>query len=149
MPTPKLWLCQNCETLHPFSQLICEVCGEGIPRGYLLSPSDIKNDGEDYPFVDLGLSVLWAKYNLGAMKETEHGDYFTWNDIYDNSNFSVWSSEKCKIDIFNYYKNQEVLLSSFFSDLSLPSSLPFGELRAHITLFLSFCQSSLDSARFL
>lgn len=131
MLTPKLWLCQNCETLHPFSQLICEVCGEGIPRGYLLSPSDIQDDGEDYPFVDLGLSVLWAKYNLGAMKETEHGDYFSWNDIHDNSFISVWSTEKCKIDIFNYYKNQEVLLSSYFSDMSeirMPSLKDFTEL---------------------
>lgn len=31
MPISKLWLCQNCETLQPLTQLTCEVCGESIP----------------------------------------------------------------------------------------------------------------------
>ena len=31
MPISKLWLCQNCETLQPLTQLTCEVCGERIP----------------------------------------------------------------------------------------------------------------------
>ncbi len=31
MPISKLWLCQNCETLQPLTQLTCEVCGENIP----------------------------------------------------------------------------------------------------------------------
>lgn len=128
MQIPKLWLCQNCETLQPITQLTCEVCGEGIPTEYLLSSFDINNEGEEYPFVDLGLSVMWAKYNLGAMKETEHGDYFTWNDIHDNSLFTVCSTEICKIDIFNYYKNQEVLLSSRFSDIRMPSIQDFKDL---------------------
>lgn len=128
MQKQKLWLCQNCETLQPITQHICEVCGEGIPVECLPSTSDINYDSEDYPFVDLGLSVLWAKYNLGAMKESEHGDYFTWNDIHDNSLFSVCSTEMCKIDIYNYYKNQEVLLSSRFSDIRMPSLQDFNEL---------------------
>ncbi len=34
MPIPKLWLCQNCETLQPFTRLTCEVCGEGIPMEF-------------------------------------------------------------------------------------------------------------------
>ena len=127
----KLWLCQNCETLQPITQLTCEVCGEGIPVECLLNfktSSDIINDGKEYPFVDLGLSVLWAKYNLGAMKESEHGDYLTWNDIHENSLFSVCSTEMCKIDIYNYYKNQKVLLSSRFSDIRMPSLQDFTEL---------------------
>ena len=131
MSIPKLWLCPNCETLQPITQLTCEVCGESIPVECLLyfkKSSDIINDGEEYPFVDLGLSVLWAKYNLGAMKESEHGDYLTWNDIHDNSLFSVCSTEMCKIDIFNYYKNQKVLLSSRFPDIRMPSLQDFTEL---------------------
>ena len=31
-------------------------------------------------FVDLGLSVKWAKWNLGATKETDYGDYFAWGE---------------------------------------------------------------------
>ncbi len=129
MPSSLLnfWLCPNCETFNPQNMLSCEVCGEDIPE-YLLSSLDINNDSEEYPFVDLGLSVLWAKYNLGAMKESEHGDYLTWNDIHKNPLFSVCSTEMCKIDIYNYYKNQEVLFSTRLSDIRMPSLQDFNEL---------------------
>lgn len=32
-------------------------------------------------YVDLGLSVKWAKYNVGATTETESGDYFAWGEV--------------------------------------------------------------------
>ena len=129
MPSSLLnfWLCPNCETFNPQNILSCEVCGEDILE-YLPSSLDINNDSEEYPFVDLGLSVLWAKYNLGAMKESEHGDYLTWNDIHNNPLFSVCSTEICKIDIYNYYKNQEVLFSTRLSDIRMPSLQDFNEL---------------------
>ena len=31
-----------------------------------------------YEFVDLGLSVNWATFNIGATKPEEYGDYFAW-----------------------------------------------------------------------
>ena len=31
--------------------------------------------------VDLGLSVKWASFNLGASKPEEYGDYYAWGDI--------------------------------------------------------------------
>ena len=34
--------------------------------------------GPTLEMVDLGLSVLWAKCNLGAQSETEYGDYYQW-----------------------------------------------------------------------
>lgn len=120
---PKLWLCPNCETLQSCSMHSCEVCGEDIPVDCL---SQLCAD--EYPFVDLGLSVLWAKYNLGAIKETEHGDYFTWNDIHDNSLFSICSTEKCKIDISGYYNKQDVILGSCSPDIRMPSLQDFTEL---------------------
>lgn len=33
-----------------------------------------------YEYVDLGLSVKWAIYNIGATKPEEYGDYFAWGD---------------------------------------------------------------------
>ena len=44
--------------------------------------------------VDLGLSVKWASFNLGATKPEEHGDYFAWGEnivknSYDLSNY-IW-----------------------------------------------------------
>ena len=45
-----------------------------------------------------------------------------------DSLFSVCSTEMCKIDIYNYYKNQEVLLSTRLSDIRMPSLQDFNEL---------------------
>lgn len=36
---------------------------------------------QDNPYVDLGLSVNWAKWNLGATEETAYGDLFAWGEI--------------------------------------------------------------------
>lgn len=39
-------------------------------------------------FVDLGLSVFWAKYNLEATEETAPGEYFSWGEIRSKKVFS-------------------------------------------------------------
>ena len=36
--------------------------------------------GGSYEYVDLGLSVKWAKYNIGATSESDYGLYFQWGD---------------------------------------------------------------------
>lgn len=41
---------------------------------------DFFNCDEDLEMVDLGLSVKWAKKNVGASSTTETGDYFYWGD---------------------------------------------------------------------
>jgi hypothetical protein len=42
-------------------------------------------------FVDLGLSVLWAKMNVGASSETDYGNYYAWGEISTKSDYS-WST---------------------------------------------------------
>ncbi|MBR5042849.1 MAG: hypothetical protein IKX67_06380 [Bacteroidales bacterium] len=51
--------------------------------------------------VDLGLSVKWAAYNLGATKPEEYGDYFAWGEMepyykpgYAQSSSPVWKDGK-------------------------------------------------------
>ncbi len=39
------------------------------------------SSASDVEYVDLGLSVKWAKCNLGANAPEEYGDYYTWGDI--------------------------------------------------------------------
>jgi len=47
--------------------------------GYI--PLGIKQSAAPEPeYVDLGLSVNWATFNVGAMKPEEFGDYFAWGD---------------------------------------------------------------------
>lgn len=49
--------------------------------------------GDNHPLaVDLGLSVKWASYNVGATSPEENGGYYAWGeteekDIYDHSTY--------------------------------------------------------------
>ncbi|MBR5210157.1 MAG: hypothetical protein IKV67_09945 [Paludibacteraceae bacterium] len=43
----------------------------------------------DYSFVDLGLSVRWATYNVGATKATEKGSYFAWGETKTKSTYNM------------------------------------------------------------
>lgn len=59
-------------------------------QGYNLSESG-KEGG--YSYVDLGLSVRWATYNVGATKLTEYGDLFAWGETTPKDDYS-WSTYK-------------------------------------------------------
>lgn len=43
--------------------------------------------------VDLGLSVKWASYNVGATKPEEYGNYYAWGETTTKSNYE-WSTYK-------------------------------------------------------
>lgn len=50
-----------------------------------------------FEYVDLGLSVRWATFNVGATSPEEYGDYYAWGETDTKSNYS-WSSYKyCNI----------------------------------------------------
>lgn len=40
--------------------------------------------------VDLGLSVKWASFNLGATRPEEYGSYYQWAGLKDVSDTSIW-----------------------------------------------------------
>ena len=44
-------------------------------------------------YVDLGLSVKWARCNLGASKPSDYGDYFAWGETEPKTNYS-WATYK-------------------------------------------------------
>lgn len=44
-------------------------------------------------YVDLGLSVKWATYNVGANSPEEYGDYFAWGETEPKENYN-WSTYK-------------------------------------------------------
>ncbi|MCQ2110956.1 MAG: hypothetical protein MJY79_05630 [Bacteroidaceae bacterium] len=46
-----------------------------------------------YEYVDLGLSVKWATFNVGATKPEEYGNYFAWGETEPKSDYS-WSTYK-------------------------------------------------------
>ena len=47
----------------------------------------------DYTYVDLGLSVKWATYNVGATSPIEIGDYFAWGESAPKESYA-WSNYK-------------------------------------------------------
>lgn len=46
-----------------------------------------------YTYVDLGLSVKWATYNVGASQSCEYGDFFAWGETTSKEDYS-WSTYK-------------------------------------------------------
>lgn len=64
----------------------------------------------DYSFVDLGLSVRWATYNVGATKATEKGSYFAWGETKTKSTYNMgtykWGDEK-KDEVTKYCINAD------------------------------------------
>ena len=52
-----------------------------------------KQEHNGHEYVDLGLSVKWATYNVGANKPEDYGDYFAWGETTPKTNYS---SDNCK-----------------------------------------------------
>ena len=44
-------------------------------------------------YVDLGLSVKWAKYNLGASKPSDYGNYYAWGETEPKTDYT-WATYK-------------------------------------------------------
>ncbi|MBQ7622884.1 MAG: hypothetical protein IJS66_04025, partial [Bacteroidales bacterium] len=51
--------------------------------------------------VDLGLSVKWASYNVGASKPEEYGDYFAWGETEPKADYS-WDTYKWSSSLNKY-----------------------------------------------
>lgn len=66
-------------------------CGSEEAKKIYKLPESGKENG--YSYVDLGLSVSWATYNVGATKPTEYGDHFAWGETSPKKNYS-WETYK-------------------------------------------------------
>lgn len=51
----------------------------------------VSGNVQGYTYVDLGLSVKWATYNVGAKLPHEYGKYFSWGGTKSKSTYS-WST---------------------------------------------------------
>ena len=62
----------------------------------------VENESEiEHEYVDLGLSVKWATFNVGACSPEDFGDYYAWGEIethyengYAQSQSPVWLADK-------------------------------------------------------
>ena len=48
-----------------------------------------------YEYVDLGLSVNWATFNVGATKKEERGDYYAWGETESKDNYLLSTYKWC------------------------------------------------------
>ena len=55
--------------------------------------SDPFGPAANYEYVDLGLSVKWATFNVGASKPEEYGWYYAWGETERKTDYS-WSTYK-------------------------------------------------------
>ena len=77
----------------------------------------------NHEYVDLGLSVKWATYNVGASSPEEYGDYYAWGET-ETKNTYNWSTYKwcegsettlakyCTSSSYGTVDNKKVLESS-------------------------------------
>ena len=54
-------------------------------------PGDPSPDGITYGYIDMGLSVIWATFDIGATKVGEYGNYFQWGDTQGYTSSQVGS----------------------------------------------------------
>lgn len=99
--------------------------------------------GGVYESVDLGLpsGTLWAKYNIGATKESDYGDLFAWgatapyrlngNTPIDNTN-NYASSYANKIQ-HDLYPNEDAATVHWGKGWKMPTKAQFDELLANTT----------------
>ena len=57
--------------------------------------SDQESPAANYEYVDLGLSVKWASFNVGASKPEEYGDYYAWGEIETQTDYSWFTYKWC------------------------------------------------------
>ena len=83
------------------------------------------NFDPDNDLVDLGLSTKWAKYNIGATKETEFGGLFGFGDM-TGFKTSVLMEDYASADI--YKTDRDVANKAYGSWLTMPTVEEFEEL---------------------
>ena len=85
------------------------------------------DEGERW--VDLGLSVLWAAYNVGASSPEEYGGYYAWGET-ENKTIYNWNTYKwCMGDYTNITKYGE---SSTYGIIDYKRVLELDDDAAHV-----------------
>ncbi|MBR4154544.1 MAG: DUF4465 domain-containing protein [Paludibacteraceae bacterium] len=69
------------------------ITGDSLFSAEFTSKETTGPEQPTYEYVDLGLSVKWATFNVGATKPEEYGDYFAWGETTIKENYD-WSTYK-------------------------------------------------------
>lgn len=111
--------------LYPLLSLICLLCS--------CSEDDEPNIAEKingYEYVDLGLSVKWAKCNIGASSPENPGDYFGWGSTTANDH-AGWFGDDPIMEISG--TNYDVARKLWGDTWRMPTSSEMNELLSKCT----------------
>jgi len=95
----------------------------------------------DIRFIDLGLSVLWAKCNVGARLPQETGDYYAWGETQTKSDYDDynWRMHKVETDSnSNLTAEYDAASTAWGAQCRMATKKEFSEL-------VSKCKFSLKS----
>lgn len=86
--------------------------------------------------IDLGLSVKWANFNLGAEDVVDYGGYFGWGDVKDSLTFNdrsgLWFKEKINTGIAGD-PEYDVVAKELGGHWRMPTAKEMQELMAYCT----------------
>jgi hypothetical protein len=88
--------------------------GDGTSVQYVVSEIDSVWFSPAPQYVDLGLSVKWATFNVGATAPEEAGDYFAWGEVqtkeeYIENNYKWYNGGSYNIIKYNATDNKTTL----------------------------------------
>ena len=64
---------------------------QGISATCKVTVTDLPLYENGFEYVDLGLSVKWATYNVGAEKPEDFGDHFAWGEVEPKIDYSFYN----------------------------------------------------------
>ena len=73
---------------HLFTLIAICLCFVQCETDRIIIPEETHHE-----YIDLGLSVKWAAYNVGATTPEESGGYFAWGEIEEKSSYN-WNTYK-------------------------------------------------------
>lgn len=79
------------------------ISAEGNTKSFKYDFTPKENGTENgYQYIELGLSVKWATFNVGASKPEEYGDYYAWGETEPKTDYS-WETYKFRTSGDSYY----------------------------------------------
>lgn len=93
-------------------------------------------------YVDLGLSVKWATFNVGATKPEQNGDYFAWGEIESKSSYGIQNYFFYRGSMIRYNQSDmktelmisdDVAASKWGGNWRMPTNEEFAELIEYCT----------------
>lgn len=135
---------------HYFTEWNTRPDGSGVTYAYGTKISIDKNIilyaqwekalGTPAEYVDLGLSVKWATYNVGATTPEEYGDYFAWGEVKSKIDYTEYNYKYYGYTKYNPTDKKKVLdiiddaaRMNWGGKWRMPSDSEWGELISQCT----------------